>query len=227
MLGLDGVQGSQSVSWQVIIHFYLRDWCSLISHLFLLLSLLFSFSLKLSWTHLQLQEGTVRSFFKLLIVSAGNIMQLGHPLDLKASFRLWTPVSWSIFWDNSSSKTLQRCTRWTLHSSMVQKRKSLITKHKAACEHTFSPLTDSRSQECTGYSIKGTPYVGLKRQAVPNPCVTCLFCNCGYRCCKTREIICLKITWHNQDSTRWGFWFLSTWEKGGNIKRIAHALKNL
>ena len=136
-------------------------------------------------------------------------------------------MSWSSFWSNSSSKTPQGCTSWTLHSSMVQKRNSLITECKVAHERTFSPLTDSWSQECTKYSIKGTLYTGLKRQAALNPCVMCLFCKCNYRCCKTSEIICLKITWHNQDSTRWGFWFVSTWEKGRNIKMIAHALKNL
>ena len=83
MLGFNAVQGSQSVSWQVIIHFYLRDCCKLISNFFLSLLLSFSFSLKLSWTHLQLQEGTVRSFSKLLIVSSGNLIEPGHSLDLK------------------------------------------------------------------------------------------------------------------------------------------------
>lgn len=228
MLGFfNAVQGSQSVSWQVIIHFYLRDCCKLISNFFLSLLLLRSLSLsnypELIFNSKKAQSG----HFQVVDSVCWEPNRAWTFSWLKAGFWLWTPVSWSIFWSNSSSETPQRCTSWTLHSSMVQEQTSLITKCKAAYEHTFSPLTDIRSRRRMGYSIKGTPYTGFKRQAVPDPCVMCLFCKCNYRCCKTSEISCLKITWHNQDSTRWGFWFIFAWEKGRNIKMIAHTLENL
>jgi len=215
-----------SVSWQVSIHFDLGDCCRLIPNFFLSLALI----LVLSQTTLN-SSSTPRRHSQVIFQVVDSVCWEHNRARtfswLKASFRLWIPVSRSSFWSNSSSKTPQRRTSWTLHSSVVQKRNSLITECRVAHEHTFSPRTDSRSQEHTGYSIKGTLYTGLKRQAAPNPCVMCLFCKCNYRCCKTSEIICLKITWHNQDSTRWGFWFVSTWEKGRNIKMITHALKNL
>lgn len=51
-----------------------------------LLSHSFSLSLspRLSWIHphLQAPEGRVRSFSQLLIASAGNRKELGHPVDL-------------------------------------------------------------------------------------------------------------------------------------------------
>lgn len=73
------VPGFWSRSWQVIIRFYIRNHCRLMSACTHTPSLPRPHPIR---THLQPQEGTLGLFSKLVIVSAGSRKELEHPVDL-------------------------------------------------------------------------------------------------------------------------------------------------
>lgn len=101
-----------SVSWQVSIHFDLGDCCRLIPNFFLSLALI----LVLSQTTLN-SSSTPRRHSQVIFQVVDSVCWEHNRARtfswLKASFRLWIPVSRSSFWSNSSSKTPQRRTSWT------------------------------------------------------------------------------------------------------------------
>lgn len=126
----DGVQGSQSLSWLVIIRFYLRDYCRLISNCFLSLSLALFLSSPSNYPGLIVNSKKAQVIFLVVDSVCWEHKRTWTSCWLnRASFRFCTLVTWSVLGNSSSSKTLQRRAReknrWTLHSSMVQKRNSL------------------------------------------------------------------------------------------------------
>lgn len=123
----DAVPGSQSWSWSITPRFYRRHYrglmpnCSLIHSLSLFLPNYPGFIL--IFKPRKVESGHFSSCWECLLGIEKNLDIL---LTYQSLFLVCTLVTWSVFWNNSSSKTLRRGpqekNRWTLYSSSGQKR---------------------------------------------------------------------------------------------------------
>lgn len=187
---------------------------------------LVSFSLSCSRSLLSLKpllnssstpEGLIRCFFKLLIVSAGNLIELGHSHhSWETGFWLWTPVSWSIFWSNSSSETPQGA---QLNLAQQYGAGADCLPYNSAKQPMNTPFHLSAGQLIPGAHgvFIGGPYSFKGKQYWTH--VLCATSKCNYRCCKTSEISCLKSPGITKTLSNWGFClFLCTFWKRPPLK---------